>query len=59
LCIGGDHAHAESSAKENNDGRYQKDIELLKDLMNQMKPWKKGPLQIFGTFIDTEWRSDW
>ena len=22
-------------------------------------PWRKGPFQVFGTFIDTEWRSDW
>ena len=24
-----------------------------------LKPWRKGPYQIFDTFIDTEWRSDW
>ena len=28
---------------------------LLKALM----PWRKGPFKILGTFIDTEWRSDW
>lgn len=22
-------------------------------------PWKKGPFELFGTYIDTEWRSDW
>ncbi len=22
-------------------------------------PWKKGPFNFFGTFIDAEWRSDW
>ncbi len=22
-------------------------------------PWKKGPFELFGTFIDAEWRSDW
>jgi len=27
----------------------------LKTLM----PWRKGPFNLFGTFIDTEWRSDW
>ena len=27
----------------------------LKDLM----PWRKGPYQLFGIDIDTEWRSDW
>ena len=22
-------------------------------------PWKKGPFELFGTFVDAEWRSDW
>lgn len=30
-------------------------IENLKEL----HPWRKGPFSFFGTFIDTEWRSDW
>ena len=25
----------------------------------RLRPWKKGPLNLFGTKIDTEWRSDW
>mmetsp|Transcript_13541 Transcript_13541/g.19372 ORF Transcript_13541/g.19372 Transcript_13541/m.19372 type:complete len:743 (+) Transcript_13541:190-2418(+) len=25
----------------------------------KLRPWKKGPLKIFDTTIDTEWRSDW
>ncbi|WP_372764208.1 tRNA 5-methoxyuridine(34)/uridine 5-oxyacetic acid(34) synthase CmoB [Litorivivens sp.] len=24
-----------------------------------LHPWRKGPFQLFDTFIDTEWRSDW
>lgn len=24
-----------------------------------LHPWRKGPFSIFGTHIDTEWRSDW
>lgn len=24
-----------------------------------LMPWRKGPFRFFGTFIDTEWRSDW
>jgi len=24
-----------------------------------LMPWRKGPFDFFGTFIDTEWRSDW
>jgi len=32
--------------------------ELQKQLM-QLHPWRKGPYNIFGVFIDSEWRSDW
>jgi tRNA (mo5U34)-methyltransferase len=32
--------------------------ELRKQLM-QLHPWRKGPYNIFGVFIDSEWRSDW
>lgn len=31
----------------------------LHDALFALKPWRKGPYQIFDTFIDTEWRSDW
>jgi len=31
----------------------------LKDALLSLSPWRKGPYQIFDTFIDTEWRSDW
>ena len=24
-----------------------------------LSPWRKGPYELFGTHIDTEWRSDW
>lgn len=24
-----------------------------------LMPWRKGPFDFFGTYIDTEWRSDW
>lgn len=27
--------------------------------LRQLLPWRKGPFQLFGTEIDTEWRSDW
>jgi len=25
----------------------------------QLHPWRKGPFELFGVYIDTEWRSDW
>lgn len=28
-------------------------------LLQQLKPWRKGPFTIHGIDIDTEWRSDW
>ncbi|MDH5191634.1 MAG: tRNA 5-methoxyuridine(34)/uridine 5-oxyacetic acid(34) synthase CmoB [Gammaproteobacteria bacterium] len=32
------------------------------ELISQLKefmPWRKGPFELFGIHIDTEWRSDW
>ena len=34
---------------------YQQLLESLQSL----HPWRKGPFQLFGINIDTEWRSDW
>ena len=34
----------------------------LSSLIDQLKilhPWRKGPFQLFGINLDTEWRSDW
>lgn len=31
----------------------------LHDGLYALKPWRKGPYQIFGVHIDSEWRSDW
>ncbi|MDF2178120.1 tRNA 5-methoxyuridine(34)/uridine 5-oxyacetic acid(34) synthase CmoB [Aliiglaciecola sp. CAU 1673] len=28
-------------------------------LLQQFKPWRKGPFHLHGIHIDTEWRSDW
>lgn len=30
----------------------------ISSLLMKLHPWRKGPFNIFGTFIDTEWRSD-
>jgi len=32
--------------------------QTLKSLLQQLKPWRKGPFDLFGIHIDTEWRSD-
>ena len=31
----------------------------LRQTLMQFHPWRKGPFEIFGLHIDTEWRSDW
>jgi tRNA (mo5U34)-methyltransferase len=31
----------------------------FRDQLQAFKPWRKGPIELFGQFIDTEWRSDW
>ncbi len=31
----------------------------LKDVLMGLHPWRKGPYELFGLHLDTEWRSDW
>lgn len=31
----------------------------LKTALRGLHPWRKGPYELFGLHIDTEWRSDW
>jgi len=31
----------------------------LETALRGMHPWRKGPFELFGLHIDTEWRSDW
>ncbi len=33
------------------------DIELIKKTAKIMMPWRKGPFDLFGLFIDSEWKS--
>ncbi len=33
--------------------------ELLESRLKALHPWRKGPYNLFGINIDTEWRSDW
>lgn len=35
------------------------DPEGLRGLLMALHPWRKGPLNVGGLHIDTEWRSDW
>ena len=38
-----------------NDGQR----EQLKQALLKLQPWRKGPFDMFGLDMDTEWRSDW
>ena len=40
-------------------GRSADDPELLRKPLFALHPWRKGPLELGGVNIDTEWRSDW
>lgn len=33
--------------------------EKLERQLKELRPWRKGPYDVFGVHIDTEWRSDW
>lgn len=33
--------------------------EALEQALQGLHPWRKGPFDLFGVHIDTEWRSDW
>ena len=37
----------------------EKKRDALKQQLKTFHPWRKGPYEIFGVHIDTEWRSDW
>ncbi|MES9963828.1 MAG: tRNA 5-methoxyuridine(34)/uridine 5-oxyacetic acid(34) synthase CmoB [Candidatus Sedimenticola sp. 20ELBAFRAG] len=34
-------------------------LKQLEQLLQRLHPWRKGPFDIHGIRIDTEWRSDW
>ena len=40
-------------------GETESEWAVLCEVLEGLKPWKKGPLRIFGVDIDAEWRSDW
>ena len=33
-------------------------LQTLKEVLRDLKPWRKGPFSYFGTNVDGEWRSD-
>lgn len=37
----------------------EQDKQQLEAGLRGLTPWRKGPFELFGTHIDTEWHSDW
>ncbi len=33
--------------------------DAINKMLRELMPWRKGPFQLYGTDINTEWRSDW
>lgn len=40
-------------------GRATDESDVLREQLMGLHPWRKGPLQLAGVRIETEWRSDW
>jgi len=40
-------------------GNAATDPQYLREVLLRFHPWRKGPLELGGVLIDTEWRSDW
>ncbi|MGD2117322.1 MAG: tRNA 5-methoxyuridine(34)/uridine 5-oxyacetic acid(34) synthase CmoB [Chromatiales bacterium] len=39
--------------------RTEQQLAELKTLLQEFIPWRKGPFDVHGIYIDTEWHSDW
>lgn len=51
VCIGNsDQLNSQLTARQ---------IDLFIEQLKSLHPWRKGPFELFGIDIDTEWRSDW
>ena len=40
-------------------GAGEQDPEVVKQALQGLIPWRKGPFEFFGVLVETEWRSDW
>ncbi len=46
-----------NSIKCNSQDIHQSQEKQLHDALRQLMPWRKGPFELFATFIDSEWQS--
>ena len=54
-----DNGHVKISCAERVDGNFgQAERDSFNETLKLLMPWRKGPFDIIGTRIDTEWRSD-
>lgn len=49
---------AEKACLEGNKQLNDSQQRMITGLLQDLKPWRKGPYQLQGTYINTEWRSD-
>lgn len=49
---------AEKACLEGNKTLNDNQQRMISGLLQDLKPWRKGPYQLQGTYINTEWRSD-
>ncbi|MBU2954566.1 tRNA 5-methoxyuridine(34)/uridine 5-oxyacetic acid(34) synthase CmoB [Marinobacter sp. F3R08] len=59
--LGSIEGHLDSSAVtlESSQALTSEQQKQLEQGLRGLMPWRKGPFDFFGTYIDTEWRSDW
>lgn len=55
-----DHVDLTTSVKvSNNEPLSSGESKKLESILRTLHPWRKGPYDLHGVYIDTEWRSDW
>ncbi|WP_375753515.1 tRNA 5-methoxyuridine(34)/uridine 5-oxyacetic acid(34) synthase CmoB [Vibrio sp. HN007] len=55
-----DHIDLKASVSvSNNEPLPNGELKKLENLLKTFHPWRKGPYEMHGIHIDTEWRSDW
>lgn len=41
------------------DDATKEELRQLREALERLIPWRKGPYHLYGIHLDTEWRSDW
>ncbi|WP_275555043.1 tRNA 5-methoxyuridine(34)/uridine 5-oxyacetic acid(34) synthase CmoB [Mixta sp. Marseille-Q2659] len=53
------HLDLQQSVSADSDELSDRQRQGIEKLLRNLMPWRKGPYSLYGTHIDTEWRSDW